>query len=119
MSLIKFIFQLQLTIIYFDEWETCFWNSRLIHLKDDGKLEIFIRRKKSCGKKNLFIECTELNWYWKDVYGFCVSIFSEYMGDYLLVIEKLHNNECLIYIFIGEVISVTPINHIIIVGIKN
>ena len=35
---------------------------------------------------------------------FCVSILNKYMEWYLVVIEKLYNDSCLIYIFIVEVI---------------
>ena len=49
-----------------------------------------------------------INMEWKDANRLCVFIFFKYMGCYLVVIGKLHNNECLIHIFTGEVINDTP-----------
>ena len=51
----------------------------------------------------IFVECTEMNWKISDVNGFCVSILLDKMGCYLGVIGKLHNDEFLIYIFIGKI----------------
>ena len=57
----------------------------------------------------LFIECTEMNWKTSDINGLCSSIFLDRMGWLLGVIGKLHNDECLIYIFTGNVENGTPI----------
>ena len=38
----------------------------------------------------------------------CVSIFIKYIGWYLVVMGILHNEECHIYIFKGEVQYCTP-----------
>ena len=38
----------------------------------------------------------------------CVYILLKDVGCYLGVIGKLHNDECLIYIFTGEVLNDTP-----------
>ena len=38
-----------------------------------------------------------------DENGLCVSIFLKNMGWCLGVIRKLHNDECLIYIFTGKI----------------
>ena len=77
-----------------------FGNGILFYFNDDGKLEIFIVRKKiACEKINtfvLFIECTELNWNIKDSNGSCVYIFFKYMRWYLGVIGKPNKDECLI-----------------------
>ena len=44
-----------------------------------------------------------------DVNGLCISIFLDKMGCFWGVIGKLHNYECLIYIFTGNVENDTPI----------
>ena len=56
----------------------------------------------------VFIECTEWNWNGKYSNGLCVSVFFEYTDWYLRVIGKLHNYECLVYIFTGEGLNVNP-----------
>ena len=56
----------------------------------------------------LFIEYNKLIWNKKYADGFCVYILIKDMGWYLGVIEKIFNYECLIYIFICEVINGTP-----------
>ena len=50
-----------------------------------------------------------MNWKTADVNGVCISILLNNMGWYLSVIGKLHNDECLIYIFTGEFENDTPI----------
>ena len=50
-----------------------------------------------------------MNWEKIDENGLCVSIFLKNLGWYLGVIEKLQNDECLIYIFTGKVQNGTPI----------
>ena len=50
-----------------------------------------------------------MNWKTSDVNGLFVSIFLDEMGWLLGVIEKLHNYECFIYIFTGNVGNGTPI----------
>ena len=40
--------------------------------------------------------------------GLCVSIFLKKMEWYLGVIWKIHNDECIIYIFTGKVQNFTP-----------
>ena len=90
----------------------CVGNGIFFYFNDDGKLEIFYMHKiLPVEKRNtfvLFIEWTELNWNVKDANWLYVSIFFKYMGWYLVVIGKLHNYECLIYILTGEVLNVTP-----------
>ena len=49
-----------------------------------------------------------MNWRGTDANGLYVSIFLKKMGWYLGVIGKLHNDECLIYIFTGKVQNGTP-----------
>ena len=39
--------------------------------------------------------------------GLCVYILIKYMRWYLGVIRKLHKDQCLIYLFIGEVLNGT------------
>ena len=48
---------------------------------------------------------------WKTSYrnGFCIQIFLDNIGWFLGVIEKLHNDECIIYIFTGNVENGKPI----------
>ena len=50
-----------------------------------------------------------MNWKTSDINGLCISIFLYKMGWFLGIIVKLHNNECLIYIFTGNVENGTPI----------
>ena len=50
-----------------------------------------------------FIECTEIIWKTLNVNGLCIPVFLNQMRWYLVVIVKLHNDECLIYIFTGKV----------------
>ena len=50
----------------------------------------------------------EILWNNRDSNGLCVSILIKYMEWYLVVIGKLHNEECLIYIFIREIKYDTP-----------
>ena len=50
-----------------------------------------------------------MNWKTSDVNGLYISIFSNNMGRYLGVIGNPHNDECLIYIFLGKVENGTPI----------
>ena len=45
---------------------------------------------------------------WKICKLLCGSTLFEDMGWYLGVIGKLQNGECLIYIFMGEVLNGTP-----------
>ena len=56
----------------------------------------------------IFIECTELILKIKYVSGLFVYFFFKNTAWYLGVIGKVHNNECLIYIFIDEVLNGTP-----------
>ena len=53
----------------------------------------------------LLIEYTEITW--NNIYEnvLFVSIFIKYMGCYLGVIEKINNDEFLIYIFTGGVLN--------------
>ena len=57
----------------------------------------------------LFIERTEINWKTSDVDGLCTLFFLHKMRWLLGVIVKLHNDECLICIFTGNVENGTPI----------
>ena len=57
---------------------------------------------------DIFIECTEIRWDKRDANGLCVSIFIKDMVRYLGDIGKLHNEECIIYIFTGKVIYGNP-----------
>ena len=71
----------------------------------------FIYRKKVfpwIKRISSFIRCTELNWKVTDVNGLGASIFLKYMGWYLGVPGKLHDDECMIYIFTGNVINGNP-----------
>ena len=50
-----------------------------------------------------------MNWKTSDVNVLCMSIFLYNMGWLLGVIGKIHNDECLIYIFTGNVENGTPL----------
>ena len=50
-----------------------------------------------------------MNWKTSDVIGLCISIFLDNMGWFLVVIGKIHNDECLTYIFTGNVEDGTKI----------
>ena len=50
-----------------------------------------------------------MNWKPSYIYGLCISIFFNYMGLYLGVIVKSHNDECLIYMFTEIVENFTRI----------
>ena len=72
---------------------------------------LYIENKISYYKNNssvILIECNEMNWKPLDVNVLCISILLNKMGLYLGVIGKLHDDECLIYIFTEEVGNVTP-----------
>ena len=43
-----------------------------------------------------------------DTNGICVSILTKFTVGYLGVKGKLHNSQCLIYIFTGKVIDGSP-----------
>ena len=91
----------------------CVGNGRFFYFNKDGKLDIHVilKRRYPVLKKSPvpFIKCTEMNWKTSDVNGLCNSIFLDNMGCFLGVIGKLHNDECLIYIFTGNVENITPI----------
>ena len=55
------------------------------------------------------VEATEINWGTSDVNLWRISIFLKNIGWYLGYIGKIHNDECLIYIFTGKVENGTPI----------
>ena len=64
----------------------------------------------ACEKQNNsvpFIGFTGLNWKIKYSNVLSVSVFFKNMGWYLVVVGKLHNDECLIYIFMGGVLNGT------------
>ena len=50
-----------------------------------------------------------MNWKTSDVNGFCIAIFLNNTGWFLVAIGKLHTNECLIYIFTGNDENGTPL----------
>ena len=50
-----------------------------------------------------------MNWKTSDVNFLCLSVLLDKMGWFLGGIGKSHNDECLIYIFIGNVENGTPI----------
>ena len=54
-----------------------------------------------------FIKCTELTQNRKFANGLCFYIFYKDTGWYLGVIGNLHNDEFIIYIFMGEVLNGT------------
>ena len=56
----------------------------------------------------MFVKCNGIIWNMIYANGLCISIFIKDTLWYLGVIVKLHNNECLIYIFIVEVLYGTP-----------
>ena len=56
----------------------------------------------------IWIKYTGLIFSKSDENGLGVYIFFKYIGWYLGVIGKLHNNECLIYVFTGECFNGTP-----------
>ena len=81
-------------------------NSRFC-FNDDGKLDLYyiLKIRDPVIKNNslvIFIECAEMNQKETDADGLCVSILLRNMGWYLVVIGKLTNHECLIYIFVGK-----------------
>ena len=87
--------------------KSCVENGTLFYFNDYGKLELFYMQQKYFLLKQssvLFIECAELNWNRKNAYGLRVYIFLKDTGWYLGVIQKLHDNEFLIYIFISRVL---------------
>ena len=88
----------------------CVVNDRLFYLGDGRKLEIFHFQYEFPLKKTsiLFIECDEIICNRKNTNGLCASILFKYMLWWLGVIGKLHNDECLIYLFTGEVLNGTP-----------
>ena len=91
----------------------CVGNGIFFYFKKDGKLDlhVILKIRYPALKKSsvLFIECTEMNSKSSDVNGLCISIFLDKMVWFLGVIGKLHNDECLIYIFTGNVENGTPI----------
>ena len=91
----------------------CVGNGRCSYFTEDGELDLYfiVKRRYPVFKtlSIIFIEWTEMNWEKSDVNGLCISILLDNMGWFLGVIGKLHNDECLIYIFTGNVENVTPI----------
>ena len=85
----------------------CVGGFRLFYFRDDGKLDIYSLLKYiPCYLKYisvLFVKCTEINCKGTDENGLCVSIFLKNMGWYLVVIGKLQNDECLVYIFTSKI----------------
>ena len=72
-----------------------------------GNLSFFICRKYYMWEIYIIIECSKLNWKGKYANGLCVYIFFKSMRWYLEVIVKLHNYECVTYIFTGEALNGT------------
>ena len=63
-----------------------------------------------------------MNWKTSDVNGLCIFSLLDKMGWFFGVTVKLHNDECLIYIFTGNVENGTPIifnKQFVHLGIKN
>ena len=91
----------------------CVGNGIFFYFNKDGKLDLYIlvKKKTPCSEKKsvLFIECTEMNWKTSDVNFLCLSVLLDMMGWFQGGIGKSHNDECLIYIFIGNVENGTPI----------
>ena len=50
-----------------------------------------------------------MNWKTSDGYGLCILIFLKKIACVVGVIEKPHNDECLVYIFIFNFENGTPI----------
>ena len=90
----------------------CVVNDRLFYLDGDGTQELFCIPKKGTvfvyKDYVLFVEFTVLNWNRRDANDLCVSILLYYMGRYLEVIGKIHDDEYMIYIFTDKFINGTP-----------
>ena len=56
----------------------------------------------------IFIECTGIKWGKRNKNGLCVSVFIKYMGLYLGLIGRIHDSDCLIYIFTSSYIDGNP-----------
>ena len=85
----------------------CVVNGVSFYFNGAGKKDLYYMLKRRYPViKNIsyvpFIEHTEMNF--KTIYanGLCVSIFLKNMGWHLGVIGNIHNYECLIYIFTGN-----------------
>ena len=86
----------------------CVGNGLFFYFNDDGKIDIYVLVKEEipCSKTNssvIFIECTEINWKTPDINGLCITIFLDKMEWFLVVLGKLHNDECLMYIFTANI----------------
>ena len=92
---------------------SCFGDGKFFYSNNDGKLQLLNIKNQIFPVENeftsvIFIECTGTIWNRRDASWFCVSIFIKDMGWYLEVIGNLLNDECIIYIFTGEVLNGTP-----------
>ena len=105
----------------------CVGNGIFFYFNEDGKLylHVLVKNIYHILKTNslvLFIEFTEMNWKSSDVNVLCMSILLDKMGWFLGVIGKLHNDECLTYIFIRSVevvLQLYLIKQFIDLGINN
>ena len=89
---------------------SCVGNGRFFYFNDNGKLDLsHIQKNIDCENKCvLFIEYTWIIWNRKYASVLCVSVWFKDMGWYLGVIGRIHNDECLIYLFTGEVLNGNP-----------
>ena len=80
---------------------------RFFYFNYSGKLDLYYILKTihpviKNNSSGLSVECTEMNWNHKGANGLRVPILLNNMVWYLVFIVNIHNNECLIYKFIGK-----------------